>query len=230
MNLIVACTNMKRELTHVLQQEGCDYPVLWIDSKYHDLPDKLHNVLQETLDSVSNVEHVLLSFGFCGNALVGVQPHGFKLVFPQIDDCITLLIGSTKRRKELEPRSYFFTEGWMSNGKSILTEYADTIALYGQESADYVYDFILEGYQNALLVDIGLGDMEALRAKTADFSEKFHLQQQVVQGDLCLLRRLIAGDWTQDFVVLEPEECVRHEHLFGKMGENCKTCESLQQK
>jgi hypothetical protein len=203
-------------LEKAIADTGCHLPVLWVDPDLHEFPDKLHDALQETLDQIFNVEHVLLCFGFCGNALVGLSPHGFTLVFPKVDDCITLLLGSTDRRKELEPHSYFFTPGWLGNNKSILTEYEDSVKEYGETSADYIYEFMLCGYQRALLVDTLVGDMEAVKEKTRLFSEKFKLSQEVIDGDTHLFRQMLDGDWDENFVVIQPEETVSHAHLFGE--------------
>jgi hypothetical protein len=204
------------ELEKTIAETGCTLPVIWMDPALHEIPKKLHDTLQDTLDRISNVEHVLLYFGFCGNAILGLVPHGFKLVFPKADDCITLLLGSTARRRELEPHSYFFTPGWMGNGKSILTEYRDAVEEFGEASADYIYEFMLSGYQRALLVDTHVGDMDALRELTRPFSEKFKLSQEQIEGDTSLFRRMLYGEWGEDFVVIQPEEEVAHHHLFGE--------------
>jgi hypothetical protein len=204
------------ELEKVIEETACPFPVIWMDPGLHDVPKKLHGVLQETLDRIANVEHVLLYFGFCGNALLGLVPHGFKLVFPKADDCITLLLGSSNRRKELEPRSYFFTPGWLGNGKSILTEYDDAVKEFGEASADYVYEFMLSGYQRALLVDTHVGDMDAVREMTRPFTEKFKLSQELVEGDTRMFRQMLAKEWDENFVVIQPEEEVTSAHLFGE--------------
>jgi hypothetical protein len=137
-------------------------------------------------------------------------------VFPKVDDCISLLLGSSARRKELEPRSYFFTPGWLGNGKSILTEYDDAVKEFGEASADYIYEFMLEGYQRALLVDTHVGDIEAVRELTRPFSEKFNLAQDVVEGDDRMFRQMLSGQWDENFVVIQQEEEVTHAHLFGE--------------
>ncbi|MDR1205219.1 MAG: DUF1638 domain-containing protein [Peptococcaceae bacterium] len=219
MNIIIACKTIRMELEMAIADTGCAFPVIWMDPGLHEVPKRLHDALQETMDKITNVEHVLLYFGFCGNALLGLVPHGFKLVFPKADDCITLLLGSTARRRELEPHSYFFTPGWLGNNKSILTEYDDAVKEFGDASADYIYEFMLCGYQRALLVDTHVGDMEAVREKTRPFSEKFNLTQEIVEGDTCLFRKMLAGEWDENFVVIQPEEEVNYVHLFGEERE-----------
>jgi len=216
MNVIVACETIRQELEKAIADTGCPYPVLWLDSSYHEFPNKLRDALQETLDRISDAEHVLLCFGFCGNAFVGLVPHGFKLVFPKADDCITLLLGSPERRKELEPHTYFFTPGWLGNKKSILTEYEDSVEEFGEESADYIYEILLDGYQRALIVDTNVGDIDAVKELTRPFSEKFNLCQEVVEGDMRLFRQLVSGEWDENFIIIKPEETVSHAHLYGE--------------
>ncbi|MDR1916868.1 MAG: DUF1638 domain-containing protein [Synergistaceae bacterium] len=215
MNIIVACKTIHRELENAITDTSCTFPIIWVDPIFHESPKQLHEVLQKTLDQISNVDHVLLCFGFCGNALLGLVPHGFKLVFPKVDDCITLLLGSTDRRKELEPHSYFFTPGWLGNNKSILTEYEDIAKQYGEESADYVYEVMLCGYHRALLVDTHVGDIDAVKEMTRPFSEKFNLSQEIIEGDTRMFHQLLGQEWDENFVVIQPEEAVSHAHLFG---------------
>jgi hypothetical protein len=215
MDIIVACKTIRLELEDAIADTACQFPVIWMDPSLHEAPKKLHDALQETLDKISNVEYVLLYFGFCGNAILGLTPHGFKMVFPRIDDCITLLLGSTTRRREMEPRSYFFTPGWLGNGKSILTEYDDAVKEFGEASADYIYEFMLNGYQRALLVDTHVGDIEAVKEMTRPFAEKFKLSQELVEGDTRMFRQMLAREWDENFVVIRPDEEVTSAHLFG---------------
>ncbi|MBP1628958.1 MAG: hypothetical protein H6Q00_3433 [Holophagaceae bacterium] len=58
------------------------------------MADRLKVQLQDTFDALNDVDRVLLAFGSCGNALLGPQTRGFQLVFPKVDDCISLLSGA----------------------------------------------------------------------------------------------------------------------------------------
>ncbi len=213
MNVIVACKSVRAELEKEMKAQGCNYPVIWLDADFHEQPENLNNLLQTTLDSITQAEHVLLCYGFCGNALVGLVPHGFKLIFPKAENCISLILGSDKRRKELERASYFFTHGWLNNNRSILKEYEDTIEKYGEQSADYVYEFMLDGYKNALIVDTGVEDINNAIEKTKPFTTKFKLNQEVVQGDLTLFAKLISKNWDDSFVIIEPDTAIKKEDL-----------------
>ncbi|MBC7293206.1 MAG: DUF1638 domain-containing protein, partial [Thermoleophilia bacterium] len=42
--------------------------------------------------TVGPVEEVLLALGFCGKALQGLRAQHLRLVFPRVDDCISLLL------------------------------------------------------------------------------------------------------------------------------------------
>ncbi len=69
-NIIVACETLKDELQKAMYLTGCQYPIEWIDSEYHNFPDRLREKLQEKIDSIENIDNILLLFGCCGNALV----------------------------------------------------------------------------------------------------------------------------------------------------------------
>lgn len=71
--IILACQTIADELKLAINLTGVDYPVLWVESGLHNYPERLRKRIQQELDRISNVSTILVAFGFCGTALLGVK-------------------------------------------------------------------------------------------------------------------------------------------------------------
>jgi hypothetical protein len=71
--LIIACQMIADELNLAISRTGVDYPVIWMESRLHEHPDRLRARLQDEIDRISNVRHIVLAFGYCGNAMLGLK-------------------------------------------------------------------------------------------------------------------------------------------------------------
>ncbi len=145
--IIIACNTIADELNLAIQATGVTHPVLWIDSKLHTRPEKLKEQIQGAISRISNVSTIILAFGYCGNALVGIKSETARLIFPKAEDCISLLLGSTERRRALskETCSYYLTRGWMESENNLADEYAYCVRKFGhgartQTHADYAQE------------------------------------------------------------------------------------------
>ena len=124
--IMIACKTIERELKKAIRDTGISYPCTWLESGLHNYPEKLREALQKTLDEISSeTERVILAFGYCGNAVNGLKTGNFQLILPRVDDCITLMLGSFKKRQEIsaEAASYFLTKGWLDGERNIWAEY-----------------------------------------------------------------------------------------------------------
>ncbi len=77
--VILACNTIRDELEKSASAADCRHPFIWIESGLHLVPDSLRKRVQEELDRISGVERVLLGFGFCGNAVAGLETRDFQL-------------------------------------------------------------------------------------------------------------------------------------------------------
>ncbi|MBB6217350.1 hypothetical protein HNQ80_003469 [Anaerosolibacter carboniphilus] len=219
-SLIVACKTIGDELNMAIRETGCNYPILWIESGLHLYPDSLRKRLQEELNHLSNVDQVLLAFGFCGNSLVGLTASNYRLIFPHVDDCITLLLGSTERRKEIsnEAGTYFLTKGWIDFEKNIWVEYQETVSRYGQARADRIYKTILQHYKRLGIIDTGAYELENLLESSELMAKDLKLNHEVFPGTLRYMKKLLMGPWDEEFVVIEPGESVTLGHVYGNLA------------
>lgn len=207
---------MADELNLAIKETGCNYPILWIDSGLHMHPELLRKRLQEELDHISNVDQVLLAFGLCGNSLIGITAPSYSIIFPNVDDCITLLLGSCQKRKKIshEMGTYFLTKGWLNYEINIWVEYQDAIKRYGKTKADRIFKIMLQHYKRLGIVETGAYDLDKFLEKTRLIAGDLKLEHQVIPGDLSYLKKLLTGPWDEDFVVIKPKEMITLNHTI----------------
>jgi hypothetical protein len=203
---IVACETLKQELLAVMEKRGCDYPVIWVDAGKHTWPDKLRVAVQEAIDGIPpSCGTILLLFGFCGNAMVGIETRGHRLVMPKAADCIPLFIGSLRERETYGTRTYFFTEGYLNSGGSMLSDASRIYERYGEEDGLYILKKMLGHYQDFAVVNTGVFDVDAIKARVDDFAKPLEIPVKLIPGSLRFIDALLAGDWQDTaFLVLEP--------------------------
>lgn len=209
--IVIACKTIEQELLASMEETGCEYPVLWLESGLHNWPDKLRNRLQELLNRCWEYDTVLLAMSFCGNSVVGLKTSDFRLVIPRSDDCITLLLGSLQRRQEAKA-TYFLTEGWLKGERNLWKEYQDCLAKYGEKRGKRIFAVLLANYKNLALVDTGCFDREALEQQVREIASFLGLEYICLDGTLNHLKQLLTGPWTEDrFVLVEPDSTVTAE-------------------
>jgi hypothetical protein len=203
---IIACETLKQELLAAMEKRGCRYPVIWIDSGKHAWPDKLRVSVQQAIDDLhSSCQTVLLLFGFCGNAMVDIQARNHRLVMPRAADCIPLFIGSRKEREAYGARTYFFTGGYLDSGGSAVSDAPRIYERYGEKKGLYILKKMLGHYEDFTVIDTGVFDIDAVKARVEDFAKPLDIPVKLIPGNLILIEALLAGDWREDaFLVLEP--------------------------
>jgi hypothetical protein len=78
---------------------------------------------------------------------------------------------------------------------------------YGKEKADYLMEVMgawQSHYQRAVFIDLGIGDSTAVETQAQSEATQRGWAFERVAGDLVLIRRLLVGDWEEDFLLLQP--------------------------
>jgi hypothetical protein len=194
---VIACETLRNELEHCAARANRSTEIFWIESGLHNTPGSLHDRLQKTLDELKGFARVLLCFGFCGNSVLGLRTGDFELIVPRVDDCISLLLGSLKLRRDLDRRfaAYYLTEGWMSGEQNILSEYEYCVRRYGEKTAKDISTMMYAHYRTLGLLDTGYGDVRALLESTRQIAQTLELEQEVFPATTDYLTQLILGPW-----------------------------------
>ncbi len=226
--VLIACHTIEDELNLAIRATGFPHPVFWVDSKLHIKPEKLKAEIQAAIDRIGNVSTMILAFGCCGNALVGIKSATARLVFPKVEDCISLLLGSAERRQALskETSSYWLTRGWIESENNIAHEYEYSVRRFGAERALKLMRTMLKNYRHLSLIDTGAYDIARCRVTTERLAETLALKHIVVKGSQRFLEKLLTGPWDDEFVEVAPGqeitmECFLKWHKEEQVGQVC---------
>jgi hypothetical protein len=213
---IVACETLKQELELVMRNRGCSWPVLWIDSGRHLWPEKLHSSIQEAINGLPLSCTVLLLFGFCGNALVGIEAGRRTLVLPKVADCIPLFIGSREERESYGTDTYFFTKGYLDSGGSIAEDSSRLIERYGEQRGLSIMKKLLVHYRQFAVIDTGAFNAADVRDRVERFAKQIDVPVRVISGSLRIIDALLAGNWQAgSFLMVPPGGRVTLEDSIG---------------
>jgi len=214
--VILACNTIRDELEKAAESTGCRHRFVWVESGLHTVTDSLRRRLQEELDRMNGVQSVILAFGLCGNAVLGLKTGDYRLVIPRVDDCITLLLGS-KDKREISIRRgvvYFLTKGWMEGELNIWKQYQSTVARFGLERTDRIYKKMLAHYKFLGLIDTGAYDLAEVLPQAREISAALKLELLILKGTDRYLKRLLRGPWNHDnFLLIPPSTKIELTHL-----------------
>ena len=90
---VIACEMIEDEVKEAMKRSGVHYPVQWVERGYHNIPEKLHAILQERIaraegsflekeqkcagagqsSAAKDRSYILLAFGLCGKSVAGLS-------------------------------------------------------------------------------------------------------------------------------------------------------------
>lgn len=215
--LIMACATVIEEMLPLLP-EGMQHQIF--DFGLHVNPEKLRRTLQEAIDAVSGqYETVILGYGLCSQAVIGIQANGCQLVVPRVDDCIAIFLGSRSAyttQCHIEPGTYYLTKGWIEVGDTPFAEHDRMIQRYGHERAERIMNLMLANYKRLALINTGQYELERYREYARRTAERFGLRYEEIEGSNTLVQKMIYGPWDDEFVVIQPGESFQYEHFFPR--------------
>jgi hypothetical protein len=211
----MACATVIEEMLP-LMPEGMQHQVF--DFGLHINPEKLRRKLQEAIDAVSGqYDTILLGYGLCSMAILGIRANGCRLVVPKVHDCIAIFLGSNSAytsQVDSEPGTYYLTKGWIEVGDTPFSDYERTVERYGKEKADYIIKVLLGNYTRLALINTGQYDLERYQEYASRTAEQFGLRYEEIEGSNSLVKKMLLGPWDEQFVVLQPGETFQLEHFF----------------
>jgi hypothetical protein len=225
---LIACNIFQREACACLARTPHVVDVEFIQLGEHARPDNLRALLQARIDAAAAsgqpCDAVLLLFGLCGNAGVGLAARAAPLVVPRAHDCATILLGSRaafRRHFGDNPSQGFSSNGYLDRGDYFLRTaeegggavcggdaYAELVKQHGEENARYVWETMhpqRPGSDRAIFIRLpGIDDADhAARFRGRAAAEGKTAEE--LTGDLRLIEALIAGRWDPaEFLVVPP--------------------------
>jgi hypothetical protein len=223
----IGCEALARLIYWCAAQSPHTVDVEMLKYGLHNTPTDLRLRLQERIDATDETyDAVVLVYGLCGQASAGLRAKSAKLVIPRAHDCITLFLGSRARyQSEFESHSgtYWYVQDYLERrdgmgsglaigaGSAAETEakYAEYVAKFGRDNADYLMQVMGEWqkhYKRAAFIDFGIGDSSQTQAQAQANAAQRGWEFERIAGDLVLVRRLLNGDWDNDFLIANPGE------------------------
>lgn len=213
--LVMACATVIEELLPLLPP-GMRHQVF--DFGLHVNPEKLRRTLQSAIEEADRgIETIILGYGLCSQAMVGLQAKHTALVVPRVDDCIAIFLGSraaynTQCRQE--PGTYYLTKGWIEVGDTPFAEHDRLIQRYGRERAERIIQLMLANYKRLALINTGQYELERYRDYARRTAERFGLRFEEIEGSNTLVMKMVFGPWDDEFVVIGPGETFQYGHFF----------------
>lgn len=202
---VIACATVIEEMLPFIPTEVSHET---LDFGLHLRPEKLKQVLQEKIDQASlDADVLLLGYGLCSMAVVGLQARSAHLVIPRVDDCIAIFLGSCaayKAQARQEPGTYYLTKGWIEAGDTPFEEHKQLVEKYGEARAKRMTGLMLKNYKRLAFINTGQYQTERYREYALDAADEFGLRFEEIDGSPALVRKMVQGPWDDEFVVVEP--------------------------
>ncbi len=208
---VIACAavieEMQSWLPGEISREALDFGL-------HLRPEKLREALQVKIDEAGQgAEVLLLGYGLCSMAVIGLQARNSHLVIPRVDDCIAIFLGSCAAYKEQakkEPGTYYLTKGWIEVGDTPFEEHQQLVKRYGEEKARRMTQLMLKNYRRLALINTGQYEIKRFREYARKTAQAFDLRFEEIDGSLAIAQKMVNGPWDNDFLVVAPGETVKY--------------------
>jgi len=206
---VIACATVIEEMLPLLppgmQTEALEFGL-------HLRPERLRLRLQRAIDeSASSCGTILLGYGLCSHAVVGLKSDSCTLVVPRVDDCIALFLGSRERylrEARRAPGTYYLTKGWIEAGDTPFSEHAALVERYGAARARRMSQLALKNYTRLVFIRTGNQEHDEHRRYARRASEEFGLRYEEIPGEPTLLEKLIYGPWDDAIIVIRPGRAI----------------------
>ncbi|MCL2147152.1 MAG: DUF1638 domain-containing protein [Synergistaceae bacterium] len=204
---ILACETLRDELEYAIEITGKAYEVVWLESGLHNYPDKLRAQMQGALDTFVNCDQVLMAFGCCGNSVIGLKTGDYQLIIPRVDDCISLLVGSVKKRMTYE-KTYFLTRGWLRGERNLWVEYKYSVDKFGEEMADMLMESMLRNYKFLGILDTKCYGINEIMPEITRITRALKLNRIIIPASVEYLLDLLSGPWGKERFITVPKNSV----------------------
>ena len=195
-----------------------------LEAQLHLSPERLREALRAVVaDADKPGATIVLGYGLCSNAVLGLKTEHATLVVPRVDDCIAMMLGSNEAfaaQSEIARGTYYVSKAYLDECDTIFSEHEKLVEKRGVERAEQMMRLLLEHYTRVVLIDTGRHDLDPYRARIAEFAERFDLAVEDVPGTTRIVDALVEGGWGDDFVVAPPGHELTladfRPELFGK--------------
>ena len=220
---ILSCTSLLEFVKAAQQSEGTDYPVFTVDRAMHVEPAKMRSAVINLIQTLpTEYDTVLVAMGFCGGVW---HEASFErtLVIPRVDDCVSLLLQTSDEfHPNLKEDGHLYLYENDPKDFSALTLMHNTNS-FTQDldlknlSQDFLFEMWFHNYRHMDIIDTGLNDCysEEYVAAAQEQADQIKAELDYVPGSIRLLKKLVSGQWDEQFIVAPPGKKLLHGDFFG---------------
>ena len=228
---IIACEIAFREICACAARSINLFDMEFLSQGYHANPEVGIQRIQDRIDAVQpdRFDGILVGYGLCNNMLLGLKAGQTPLIIPRAHDCITFLLGSKERYREVfseAPGTYYYTAGWLEHrqrgGERVERKqgaelgaqgkYEEMVEKYGEDNARYLMEAMnswTQNYTRGLLIDFEFTSHLPVKEQAKEICRKRGWKYEEIQGDLTLLQNWLDGRWpVDDFLIVKSGEQV----------------------
>ncbi|MCK5862837.1 MAG: DUF1638 domain-containing protein [Candidatus Hydrogenedentes bacterium] len=225
---ILACNVLTREICWCAAKSPNTLDVSFFPKDKHNHPSTLRELLQQEIDSAATgdtfYDAILLAYGLCGNATVGLRARRFPLIIPRAHDCTTLFLGSKTAFADYfgeTPSQSWTSVGYSERSDSILSDgntqsftpsgqsFFELAEIYGEENARDLWDTLTAHQENSEVpfLDVPETHISSKVKHIKSCIESTGKKMRTIPGNICLIESLISGNWSEEnFLTVLPEE------------------------
>ncbi len=217
---LIACTMQMDVIRYVMRQYHRKIPIAWISRTFHNQKQILHAKIQDFINCSQDADEILLSYGLCGNAVLGLRSEKTKLVVPNFDDCISQLLYTDRQRPHkriafTEKGCYYLTREWTMDQEAIVPQCQKICQMYGEDNGRQIIQQIYSGYHSLVLLDTGAYDVAEIHDYAKQGALYTGMQVRVEKGSCDIMKKLILRNYDQTIAVFEPGEKITRQRLTG---------------
>lgn len=225
--LAITCDILSRPVYAFAARSPHAVNVVHLSAALHAEPLTLRGRIQQQVDAAGpDVDAVVLAYGLCGGATAGLVARDVPLVLPRAHDCVTIFLGGRTRYQaehEKAPGTYWYVQdqmergndlkGWLlgdaARAEDVVATRKDYAERFGVDNADYLMEVLGEWrtrYERGAFIDTGLAPSDEAANRAQAETQRRGWRFERTAADLHLVRRLLYGEWDDDFQVVRPGE------------------------
>jgi hypothetical protein len=216
---VIACATVIEEMLPLMPSQ-LEYEIL--DFGLHLIPQNLKGALQEAIDkSCPDFDIIILGYGLCSMAVIGLQARDCTLVVPKVDDCIAIFLGSDQAYSEQarkEPGTYYLTKGWIEVSDTLLDERQRIVEKYGEEKTEFIMGEMLKHYKRLVYIDTGTENQDYYRSYARKAAGQLKLRFEEIEGSNELVNKMLTGPWDSEFVIAPPGHTITYLDFKQTLG------------
>lgn len=198
------------------------WDIVEFEKKLHEKSDILRKELQKEIDKSQEYDLIILGYGLCGKSVEGLISEKTFMVIPRCDDCIAMLLGSTKEYKKQflkEPGTYYLTRGYIGDiESSFFDNYSEIRKKYDDETWEWFLGQMLKNYKRLVFIDTGNYDAEKWRQKAKREASKLGLDFEEIKGTNEIFGKITSLELDEEFLIIRPGQAVSTDMFMDPSG------------